>query len=107
MHVAKTKDNFGLASCGVLALVIAASGALALWGYLSGPGGHPSNDVIANIWIVLIATFVAPAGAVVGVIGLATRHRRHRTLSAVPSFVGIVGNFVIFAGGLYESISLF
>lgn len=99
MDVRRTGDIPGLVSCGILALVLVAGGALAIWGYLSGPGGHPSNGVIAFIYIVLAATFVAPAGAVIGFAGLAIRYGRSLTYSAAPSLVGSAVNSVIFAAG--------
>lgn len=107
MSTRRTRDTLGLCSCGVLALLIAGSGALALWGYLSGPGGHPSNGVVALIWIVLAATFVAPAGAIIGFAGLIIRRKWIPTLSAKPLLVGSVGNSVVFAVGLYAYVLLF
>lgn len=106
MNTRIRKNIFGFASCGLLALLLVGSGLLAVWGYLSGPGGHPSNGVLAVIWIVLAATFVAPAGAIIGIIGLIIRRRWTPTLSAKPLLVGSVGNSVVFAVGLYWYLSL-
>lgn len=96
-----TRDIPGLVSCGIFALLLVGSGALAVWGHLSGPGGHPSNDMIAFLTIVLAGTFVAPVGAILGFAGLAMRYRQTGTLLAVPSLVGAAANSIVFAAAAY------
>lgn len=99
MDIRRTRDIPGLISCGVFVLLVVGCGALAVWGYLSGPEGHPSNAVIAIFLISYATTFISPAGAVIGIAGLAIWYRKNRTLSAVPSLVGSAANSVIFTCG--------
>ncbi len=101
MKTLKGKDILGPISTTILSLLILIGLFLFIGGRLSGPGGHPSNDIIATVLIIFMAAFIAPLGAVIGLAGSVLQYKRFRNFRAVLSNVGFLFNSAIFFVGLF------